>query len=219
MTDRKPWMKGALAFLLVIPMFSAGAAIAATPCANLTALTIKDVKVTSATLVPADSFVPPGAPTAAPSKLPAFCRIAALAQPTADSLINLEVWIPAAGAWNGKFQGVGNNAFLGAISYAAMADALRSGYATASSDAGHSGGELDFAQGHPEKIIDWSYRSAHITAEVGKLVVRNATGRWPERSYFTGCDTGGHQALMEAPALSRRLRWHRCRRAGGRSCQ
>ncbi len=196
MTDQKPWINGALALLLAIPLFFTDRAFAATPCANLAALTIPDVSITSATLIPADSFVLPGAATS--TKLPAFCRVAALARPTSDSFINLEVWIPAAGVWNGKFQGVGNNAFLGAISYAAMVDALRSGYATASSDAGHTGGELDFAVGHPEKVVDWSYRSAHITAEVGKLVVRNATGKWPERAYFIGCDTGGHQALMEA---------------------
>ncbi len=33
--------------------------------------------------------------------------------------------------------------------------------------------------------------------EAGKLIVRNNTGRFPERSYFNGCATGGHQAMME----------------------
>ena len=38
--------------------------------------------------------------------------------------------------WNGKFQAVGNGAWTGAIGYAAMADALRRGYATSSTDTG-----------------------------------------------------------------------------------
>ncbi len=196
MTGRNSCVIAALTGLLIAPAFFGSAANAATPCANLSALTIPDVNVTSATLVPANSFVAPGAP--GPADLPSFCRVIGVATPSADSVINLEVWIPATAAWNGKFQGVGNNAFLGAVSYAAMADALRAGYAAASSDAGHVGGELDFAQGHPEKVADWSYRSAHVTAETAKQVIRNATGRWPSYSYFNGCDSGGHQGLMEA---------------------
>ena len=44
-----------------------------------------------------------------------------------------EVWLPLSG-WNGKFQGVGNGANAGAISYDAMATAVRRGYAVASTD-------------------------------------------------------------------------------------
>lgn len=172
----------------------------AAPCGNLAALTLQDVAVVSAT-AEAAGFKPPGAPPQAAANagtptLPAFCRVFAVARPSPDSHINLEVWLPE--NWNGRFQGVGNNAFLGTISYGAMAVALARGYATASSDAGHIGGELDFAQGHPEKAKDWAWRSAHVTAEIGKLMVRNHYGRWPQYSYFTGCDSGGHQALMEA---------------------
>ena len=59
--------------------------------------------------------------------LPAFCRVEATARPTSDSEIKFEVWIPPAEAWNGKFQGVGNGGYSGAIGYAAMADGLRRG--------------------------------------------------------------------------------------------
>jgi feruloyl esterase len=70
------------------------------------------------------------------------------------------VWLPASG-WNGKFQAVGNGGWAGAISYAAMADAVRSGYASASTDTGHVGGRGTFALAHPEKLIDFSWRSEH----------------------------------------------------------
>ena len=60
-----------------------------------------------------------------------------------------------------------------------------------------SGDDLTFGHGHPEKIVDWGYRSIHLMTEAGKLIVRNQTGRFPDRSYFNGCATGGHQAMME----------------------
>ena len=34
--------------------------------------------------------------------------------------------------------------------------------------------------------------------DAAKAIVRDHAGRFPERSYFTGCATGGHQALSEA---------------------
>jgi len=172
------------------------AASAATACANLAALTIPGVSVRSAAAVAAGPFTPPGARQ--DMTVPAFCRVEAVARPTSDSEIKFEVWIPQAEAWNGKFEGVGNGGYSGAIGYPAMAAALRRGYATASTDTGHAGDDMKFAQGHPEKLIDWAYRSIHVMTEASKLVVRNHTGRFPERAYFNGCSSGGHQALSEA---------------------
>ena len=169
---------------------------AGTPCAALTALKIPDVSIVSATSVPAGPFTPPGS-SSAPLTVPALCRVAAVAAPTADSQINFEVWIPEGGAWNGKFQGVGTGGFAGSISYAALAEGARRGYATASTDTGHVGDNLTFGSGHPEKIVDWGYRSIHLMTEAGKLIVRDQTGRFPDRAYFNGCATGGHQAMME----------------------
>ncbi len=79
-----------------------------------------------------------------------------------------------------------------------MAAALRRGYATASTDTGHAGDDLRFGQGHPEKLIDYGHRAVHVMTESAKLVIRNAAGRFAERSYFVGCSAGGQQALSEA---------------------
>ncbi len=182
-------------------LFMAAPAFAAAPaagagCEKLLALTIPNVTVTAAGYVPASGFIAPG--QQAPLDLPAFCRVQAVATPTSDSEIRFEVWIPPAAAWNGKFQGVGTGGYDGSISYPALATALKRGYAVTSNDLGHTGGDLEFGRGHPEKVIDWGYRAMHVTAEAGKLIVRNNTGRWPEYSYFVGCSTGGHQALSEA---------------------
>lgn len=178
------------------PGASASGAAGGTPCASLAALTIPNITVKSATVVPAGAFTPPGAQS--PMTVPAFCRVEATARPTSDSEIKFEVWIPPADAWNGKFQGVGNGGYSGAISYAAMATALRRGYATASTDTGHAGDDMKFGQGHPEKIIDWAWRSVHVMTDAGKLIVRDHAGKLPDRSYFNGCSSGGHQALAEA---------------------
>src|SRR5215467_2915907 len=78
-----------------------------------------------------------------------------------------------------------------------MAAALRRGYATASTDTGHTGDDMKFGQGHPEKVIDWAWRAVHVMTDAAKLVVRDHTGKLPDHSYFNGCSSGGHQALSE----------------------
>ena len=120
----------------------------------------------------------------------------ATATPTPDSDIKVEVWLPE--AWNGKLLGVDNGGFSGAINYAALAGAVTKGYAAVSTDTGHTGDQMEFGIGHPEKIVDWAYRSVHEMTRIAKSVVERATGRAPARSYFTGCSTGGQQALSEA---------------------
>lgn len=155
-----------------------------TACADLASITIPHVSITSAAPVAAGAFTPPGA--ARSIAVPAFCRVAAVATPTADSRIAIEVWIPHAEAWNGKLLGTANGGFGGAIGYQVMAAVLARGYAAVGTDTGHTGDQMEFGRGHPEKIVDWAYRSVHVMTEVGKVIVRDHHGRWPNRSYFDG---------------------------------
>jgi len=159
-------------------------------------MTIPHVAVVAASAVAAGDFTAPGVPRPIPTV--DFCRVQIEASPTMDSRILIEVWMPSPGAWNYKFEGIGNGGYQGNINYAAMAAAVKLGYAVAATDTGHTGDDLKFGEGHPEKVIDWSYRAIHEAAEQGKLIVRNYFGRFAERSYFVGCSTGGHQALSEA---------------------
>src|SRR5947199_2757873 len=185
--------------IAAIPLVSITAAPATTygtACANLAALTIPNITIKSASPVAAGPFTPPGASAA--MTLPPFCRVEAIARPTSDSEIKFEVWIPPADAWNGKLEGVGNGGYSGAIGYAAMATGLRLGYAVVSTDTGHAGDDMKFGQAHPEKIVDWAYRSVHVMTDAAKLIVRDAQGRFADRAYFVGCSSGGHQALSEA---------------------
>jgi feruloyl esterase len=149
----------------------------ATPCEALKSIALPDTTITFAEMVPAGPSTTPapagappaaapargqapaaaapgggrggrgGAPAASPIVLPAHCRVAAILKPSPDSAIEMEVWLPAEN-WNGKFQAVGNGGWAGVISYAALASALQEGYATASTDTGHKGGDASFALGH-----------------------------------------------------------------------
>src|ERR1035441_6882671 len=127
--------------------------------------------------------------------LPSYCRVAATLKPSSDSDIKMEVWMPE--NWNGKIEVVGNGGWAGVISYAAMAQALREGYAAASTDTGHEGGNGMFALGHPEKIVDFGYRAVHETVVKSKAIVAAYYGKGPKYSYWNGCSTGGRQALVE----------------------
>ena len=166
------------------------------PCESLSNLRLPDTTITMAVST-SGTFTPPdGTPL---ERLPAFCRVVGVIRPTSDSQIEFEVWMPAAG-WNGKFQGIGNGGFAGAISYVSLAQAMGRGYAAASTDTGHKGRATDasWALGHPEKVIDFGHRAIHEMTVKGKAVVAAFYGESPRRSYFASCSNGGRQALMEA---------------------
>ena len=169
-------------------------------CPQLASLALPDTSVTSAAAVDAGAFNVAGgrANTAEVyKKLPSFCRVAAIIKPTSDSEIKMEVWLPAAG-WNGKLQVVGNGGWSGSISYPALAKALASGYATASTNTGHDGDRASFAPGHPEKLTDFAWRAVHLTTVQSKAIVAAYYGNQARYSYWNGCSSGGKQGLKEA---------------------
>jgi feruloyl esterase len=188
------------AFVLVLSCQST--ASAATTCESLSGLKLADTTITLAQSVEAGKFaVAPaggrGGGANPYADLPAFCRVTATIKPSSDSDIKVEVWLPASG-WNGKFQGVGNGAWSGAIQTAALATGLRKGYATASTDLGHEGGSASFALGHPEKVIDFGYRANHEMTVKGKAITTAFyDNSAPKFSYFVGCSAGGRQAIKE----------------------
>jgi feruloyl esterase len=172
-------------------------AVSAATCDGLAELKLPDTTITTAQAVAMGAFTPPTGAAAPYKELPAFCRVAGVIKPTSDSEIKFEVWMPSAN-WNGKFHGIGNGGFAGSISYSGMAGALARGYATASTDTGHSGGDASWALEHPEKIVDYGHRAIHEMTEKAKLVIKEFYGDGPKRSYFASCSNGGRQALMEA---------------------
>ena len=177
--------------------------IAATACDKLASLSLPDTTITSAQTVAPGAFMPPGNPNGRGNavsvykELPEFCRVAATLKPTADSDIKMELWLPASG-WNQKYQAVGNGGWAGVISYSALAEGVGRGYATSSTDTGHVGGRGTFALGHPEKLIDFGWRSEHEMTVKSKMIIEAFYGNAPRLSYWNGCSTGGRQGLKEA---------------------
>jgi feruloyl esterase len=177
------------------------AAYAATACDRLAAVHLDHAGVTDARLVPEGPGEPsttPGAP--APPMLAAHCRVQLDLKPTSDSLIKMELWLPPPEKWNGKFLGAGNGGFAGSIQglRSGMPEALNAGYATAGTDTGHQDPGGKWAIGHPEKMIDFAYRSTHEMTLKAKLLVKSFYDKGPQRSYFSSCSTGGRMAVMEA---------------------
>jgi feruloyl esterase len=171
------------------------------PCEALKTLSLPNTTITASEFVPAAA-----APATARggrgggAPLPAHCRVTAVLAPSSDSHIEMELRMPAEG-WNGKFLAVGNGGWAGNIETGAVSAGLARGYAAASNDTGHKssispGGS--FVVGHPEKVIDFGYRSMHEMAVQSKAIIKAFYNRAPSLSYFQGCSTGGRQGLMEA---------------------
>src|ERR1700693_1621750 len=149
--SRSGW---ALAFCCLAPLPSR-----AQSCSALRGLRLENTTVISAQLVDSAKFVPPimvrrASPEffTAFNALPAFCRVQAVARPSSDSEISIEVWLPVTG-WNRRYLGAGNGSFGGSVNYYRLGESLRSGYATSSTDTGHRGrpSESAWAVNHPEK--------------------------------------------------------------------
>ncbi len=182
---------------LLLAAFAVDRAPAIT-CENLALLKPSHTTITAAQSIPAGTYRAPNGEVF--TNMPAFCRVAATLTPASDSEIGIEVWMPSS-TWNGRFEGVGNGGYAGSIPYSAIAPGVALGYATVGTDTGHVGTSTDdgsFALGHPEKIVDFGYRAIHLMTVIGKQIAAAFYGDDPKYSYFTGCSTGGRQALKEA---------------------
>ena len=188
MSRAYPWVILAIAL--------APAVLRAASCESLSTLSTPAADITLASAVPAGPFTAPGGAEAL-QKLPAFCRVVATLKPTGDSSIGTEIWLPASG-WNGKLLAVGSGGWGGAISYDALADGVRRGYATVATDDGHKGGGAAFVVGHPEKLIDFAYRAEHEMTLEAKVLIKAFYGREARHAYWSGCSGGGREGLLQA---------------------
>ncbi|WEK41461.1 MAG: tannase/feruloyl esterase family alpha/beta hydrolase [Candidatus Brevundimonas colombiensis] len=179
--------------------FSGKAMAMDTACLDLKGKVVGDAAVLTSEAVE-NRFIAPGGQA---FETGAFCRIVARATPSPQSNIVMEIWLPDAQRWNGKFLGTGNGGFAGDIRYAGLAGGLRRGYAVANTDMGSypaaaAGVGYEAGNERPEVVRDWAYRATHEMTLVSKAMVSRYYGRRPDYSLFAGCSTGGHQGLMEA---------------------
>lgn len=182
--------------------------------AAVKSLCLPGTTILSVTKIAPNSFISPAGPMSAPDgpapstgepapmKHPAFVRIEARVQPQ----ISIEVWLPLAETWNGKFKGLGNGGLAGSIGYRGLSEALNQSYAAASTDTGHteeSGGfgsktYGSWALNRPDLIADYGHRAVHEMTIVAKAVIAAYYGKAPSYSYFIGCSRGGGEGLTEA---------------------
>lgn len=177
---------------------AAPSAEAATACstAALTALNVQNMTVISATEVP----------FAYGSQ--AYCRVIGdvrtNGQGAGVNQAGFQIDLPS--FWNSKFLFLGGGGLDGNL---ALVDGtpqqLAKGYATASTNSGHTQANGTFAftsPGVPNEpaLIDYFYRARHQVGIAAKDLVQAFydDSRRIAHSYFDGCSNGGRQALMEA---------------------
>lgn len=160
----------------------------AASCAELMKLRLQHGQITGAQSVATNRHPEPSAPV---------CIVTFTLTPTPDSDIKVELWLPEED-WNGKYMAVGNGGWSGAINRNSLNASVRRGYAASSTDTGHVGSSASFALGHPEKLIDYAYRSEHEMALQSKAIITAYYGKSARLSYWNGCSAGGKQGLKEA---------------------
>jgi feruloyl esterase len=156
-------------------------------CASLRALTGYEFSVTTATLTPAAGDVPE------------YCRVTGQILPE----IRFEVNLPT--SWNRRFYMSGNGGYAGEPLDSPMRarqreQTVRAGFASAVSNTGHDAATEPLATFalNSQKLLDYAFRSLHVTAVTAKRIITAYYGNGPVRSYYEGCSTGGRQGLILA---------------------
>src|SRR5262249_16750494 len=160
----------AVAFLLVMLLVSP--APAATACEDLAKLSLPNTTITLAQNVAPGALTPPsgrGGQGGASARggnqfanLPALCRIQATLKPSSDSDIKMELWMPVAANWNGKFRGSGNGGSRGRAEGNAgpLSNCVSPCYSTPRHHNRHEGCS-SYSIHHPAKIHRLRDKAAH----------------------------------------------------------
>jgi hypothetical protein len=125
--------------------------------------------------------------------------------------VNVYVWLPLdSSAWNGRFLGAGGGGWAAGFE-GGLAAGVGLGYAAAMTDAGHatvgkgpeSMGWDDWLLHEPgvvnlAALYDFAYVALDDMTKMAKQVVQSFYGREAAYSYWSGCSTGGRQAMVQA---------------------
>jgi feruloyl esterase len=148
--------------------------------ASLQAKAPKGTTITGAAVVPAAE------------KVASYCRVDGhVAVPGNE--VNFRLGLPTSG-WNGKFYFSGIGGLGGRIG--SLDKGLSRGYASASTDTGHSADDPTWGANRA-KEIDYGYRGTHVTAVASKAIAAAFYAQPVQHAYFEGCSNGGRQAFME----------------------
>ena len=124
---------------------------------------------------------------------PEHCRVEGMIQST----VGFELRMPTQ-TWNGKFMMGGCGGPCGLYLNDRIDPALVRNYAVVVTDMGHKGAGWSFANNNVGQMIDFGYRSTHVTAVAAKQLIGEFYGIAASRNYYSGCSTGGRQGLVEA---------------------
>ncbi|MGC5166220.1 tannase/feruloyl esterase family alpha/beta hydrolase [Luteimicrobium sp. DT211] len=155
-------------------------------------------------------------PTAYPpvgpiSDVPAWCDVTVtVSHLGANDHVKIKVSLPQdRSLWSGRFQAAGGSAYLaGDLTdpAPALVQAVKAGYAAGATDAGVGQSSTDVSgwaltpRGtvNTALLTNFSSRSLHDLAVVGKDVAKKFYGRSVTYAYWNGCSTGGRQGYAEA---------------------
>ncbi|KAL2851063.1 Tannase/feruloyl esterase [Aspergillus pseudoustus] len=129
-----------------------------------------------------------------------------LTHPGVNDEVNFQLWLPLTD-WNGRFQALGGGGYAGGVGQDGLGNAAAHGFAVGTTDGGGLGenqltvspdilspeGEIDLGV-----FADFSARSLHELAVVGKAATASFYGKAPHHSYWTGCSNGGRQGYTIA---------------------
>lgn len=161
--------------------------------------------------IPAGSTAGAGTPFSPPSGaiLPAYCRLEGMLdrRTGADGRsygIGFALALPA--EWSGRFLFHGGSGLNGVLpppigdTAAGATPALARGFAVVSTDAGHRAPFTFDATFTTEQqaSADFAYRAVERVTQIAKQIIERHYTRPPDRSYFTGCSTGGREAMLMA---------------------
>jgi feruloyl esterase len=211
----------ALALTLAAAALLGGAsAVRADTACVASSLSVPNVTVTSATIVPASTVTLP----AGTFDVPEHCQVIG-AVATSGDCPTTGPWATGCGSgsaefrlnlppvWNNKFlfEGCGGN--CGSVTATSVnsvdaAEALGLGYAVVNTDTGHEQDPatilLTWAVSddtppvvNASAIIDFYYRAVHQVTVATKQYVELYYGAPIGRAYFDGCSTGGRQSMVE----------------------
>jgi hypothetical protein len=124
---------------------------------------------------------------------PTYCKVNGTLAPQ----LNFEIRLPD--AWNGKLHYAGGGGYDGSIPDLSFSvNALRQGYATASSDSGHQGSVLDASFALNDTTAAQLFGSLSVPTVMSTAIeaVTAAYGQPPSKSYYEGCSNGGREGLM-----------------------
>ena len=137
---------------------------------------------------------PPGNGT----DLPELCAVEVNVTSSATSSYRFGLFLPT--SWNNRYLASGNGGFGGGINWPGLGTYSRYGFASMSTDTGHSSISFDasWALNNPESQIDWGYRAMHGSIVLSKLLTDTYYTTPHKYSYYSGCSTGGRQGFKEA---------------------